>query len=101
VFDEFRDYEVEFVVVEELVDSHYVRMTSSFQYLKFIFHKFNQNLVFINFIFSDNFYRAFYVGGPMHSYANLAKTAFAKNAANFVSFFDICYFFESAKVFEI
>ena len=57
--------------------------------------------MFIYLIFSDNFYCTFDVSGPVHSYANLAKTTLAKDTADFVTFFDIGYFFETAKVFEI
>jgi hypothetical protein len=37
----------------------------------------------------------------MHGDSNLAKAAFAQNAANFITFFDIWYVFEASEIFEI
>jgi hypothetical protein len=44
---------------------------------------------FSHFVFSYYFDSALDIGLPMHGDSNLAKAAFAQNAANFITFFDI------------
>lgn len=98
--NEFTDYKVVLVVMQQFIDPHDVGVRSRLQNLQLILDQFLENLVFFNGVFLDHLHGALNIGLPVLSQPDLAKAALADDLADFVPFFDIFDSFEANEVFE-
>ena len=97
---EFRDNEVKLVIMEQLVNTHDIRVRGVFQDLKFAGHELLQYLVFLDFVFPYNLDSALDLALPMHSDSDLTKASFSENSANLVPFLDVIHLLKPFKVFK-
>ena len=100
MLDELRDYEIELIVVEELVHPHDVWVRGPLKDLQLVFHQLDKDFSLVYQFFLYDFDRALDVGTSVSANSNLSKATLTQNMTNTVPFFDICHFFKTAEILE-